>query len=251
VTGDRDAGFTRRPQAGFTLVGVVVLIAVLTILVAAIGPSIYAVVQRDKENELIFRGRQYARAIQLFQRRFGRLPTSMKELAESRPHTLRKRYKEPMCDCDEWHLIFAGTPEATPPGSTPTMLLTPRAGLTPGVGSPNRPPSTYTGLFSTTPPPGSEGGAGQQPTPEFPSLFGTPGTQTVGPIIGVRTSVHKKGFRKWRDLEYYDEWRFIAGDADKDFGRNQGGPIPGAPPYQPGQPGQPGQQPGLQPTTGF
>jgi type II secretory pathway pseudopilin PulG len=217
------------------------MIAVLTILVAAIGPSIYAVVQRDKETELIFRGRQYARAIQLFQRRFGRLPTSIKELAESRPHTLRRRYKEPMCDCDEWHLIFAGTPEATPPGAfNPGLSLTPRTGLTPGFGSPNRPPSTYTGLFSTTPPPGSEGGgAGQQPTPEFPSLFGTPTTQTVGPIIGVRSSVHKRGFRKWRDLEYYDEWRFLAGDADKDNARNQ--LIPGAPPGQPAS----------RPTSGF
>jgi type II secretory pathway pseudopilin PulG len=230
-TGRRTASFTRRRTAGFTLVGVVVFIAVLTILVAAIGPSVYAVQQRDKEEELIFRGRQYARAIGLFQRRFGRLPTSMKELEQSRPHTLRKRYKEPMCNCDEWHLIFAGTPEATPPGSGPTMLqLTPRIGLTPGFGSPNQPPSTYSGLFSTTPPPGTGGGA-QQPTPEFPSLFGTPTTQTVGPIVGVRTSVHKKGFRQWRGLDYYDDWRFISGDADKDFGKNQGGPIPGAPPY--------------------
>jgi|KBSSwiStaDraftv2_1062776.scaffolds.fasta_scaffold54702_4 type II secretory pathway pseudopilin PulG len=240
----RTAGFTRRRTAGFTLVGVVVFIAVLTILVAAIGPSVYAVQQRDKEEELIFRGRQYARAIGLFQRRFGRLPTSIKELEQSRPHTLRKRYKEPMCNCDEWHLIFAGTPEATPPGSgSPLLSLTPRLNLTPGFGSspfgttPNAPPSTYTGLFSTTPPPGAGGGA-QQPTPEFPSLFGTPTTQTVGPIIGVRTSVHKKGFRQWRGLDYYDEWRFISGDADKDFGKNQG-VIPGAPP----PPGSPAGQP--------
>src|SRR5262249_4225046 len=153
-------------------------------------------------------------------------------------------YKEPMCDCLEWHLIFAGTPEATPPGSGPS-LLTPRPGITPGLGSPNnRPPSTYTGLFSATPPPGAgaAGSSAQQPTPEFPSPFGTPTTQTVGPIIAVRSSVHKRGFRKWRDLEYYDEWRFIAGDADSDTGRRTF--IPGAPPP-------PGQQPGLQPTAGF
>jgi len=235
---------SRRRIAGFTLVGVVIFIAVLTILVAAIGPSVYAVQQRDKEEELIFRGRQYARAIGLFQRRFGRLPTSLKELEKSQPHTLRRRYKEPMCNCDEWHLIFAGTPEATPPGSgQPLLSLTPRLNLTPGFGSspfgttPNAPPSTYTGLFSTTPPPGAGGGA-QQPTPEFPSLFGTPTTQTVGPIVGVRTSVHKRGFRQWRGLDYYDEWRFISGDADKDFGKNQG-LIPGAPPPPGSSVGQP------------
>lgn len=192
-------------------------IAILTILIAAVGPSVYAIVQRDKETELIFRGRQYARAIVLFQRRFGRLPISLKELANSRPRTLRRLFKEPMCNCDGWHLIIAGTPDAVPPGSPqPGMRPTPKTpGLwtTPGSGSDNRPPGTYTGLFSTTPPPGAGGGA---PTPGFPSLFGTPSTQTVGPIVGVRTNVHKRGFRKWRGLEYYDEWRFIAGDADND-----------------------------------
>jgi type II secretory pathway pseudopilin PulG len=198
-----------RPSSGFTLVGVVVAIAILTILVAAIGPSISAVMQRDREAELIFRGRQYARAIVLFQRRFGRLPGSLKELAESRPHTVRRLWKEPMCNCDDWHLIIAGTPDAVPPGSGPAA----GAGRAPGSG--DQPPSTYTGLFSRTPPPSS---GGVSPTAGFPSLFGTPSTQTVGPIIGVRSNVHKRGFRKWRDLEYYDEWRFIAGDADRELG---------------------------------
>jgi hypothetical protein len=115
-----------------------------------------------------------------------------------------------MCNCDDWHLIIAGSPDAVPPGSGP-----PGAGrsTTPGIG--NQPPSTYTGLFSRTPPPGS---GETKPTANLPSLFGTPSTHTVGPIIGVRSSQHKRGFRKWRDLEYYDEWRFIAGDADNEFG---------------------------------
>jgi type II secretory pathway pseudopilin PulG len=203
---------TAHGSPGFTLVGVVVAIAILTILVAAIGPSVYAISQREKETELIFRGRQYARAIVLFQRKFGRLPNSINELEKSKPHTLRKRYKEPMCDCDQWHLIIAGTPDASPPGAIPGLQGTPRPNRTPGSG--NQPPSTYTGLFSTTPPPGAGGAA---PTPGFPSLFGTPGDQVVGPIVGVRSNVHKRGFKKWRDLEWYDEWRFIAGDADNEM----------------------------------
>lgn len=208
MTGSRSWG--RSP--GFTLVGVVVAIAILTILIAAVGPSVYSMVQRDKETELIFRGRQYARAIVLFQRRFGRLPMSLKELAESKPRTLRRLYKEPMCNCEEWHLIIAGTPDAVPPGAPGLGLSgTPRPNQTPG--SSNRPPSTYTGLFSTTPPPGS---GAPEPTSGFPSLFGTPSNQTAGPIVGVRSNVHKRGFRKWRDLEYYDDWRFLAGDADND-----------------------------------
>ena len=43
-----------------------------------------------------------------------------------------------------------------------------------------------------------------------------PGNKTVGPIVGVRSKVHHKALKKWRDKEWYDEWRFIAGDADND-----------------------------------
>lgn len=204
MTGEGRAG-------GFTLVGVVVAIAVLTILIAAIGPSVSALMQRDKETELIFRGRQYARSIVLFQRKFGRLPNSLKELADSRPRTLRRLYKEPMCNCDDWHVIIAGTPDAVPPGARPPGAGGPST--TPGA---NQPPSTYTGLFSRTPPPGA--GGETSPTVGPPSLFGTPSTHTVGPIIGVRSNQHRRGFRKWRELEYYDEWRFIAGDADNETG---------------------------------
>jgi type II secretory pathway pseudopilin PulG len=196
-------------SSGYTLVGVVIAIAILTIMVAAVGPSIAAIMQRDKETELIFRGRQYARGIVAFQKRFGRLPTSLKELSASQPHALRRLWKEPMCNCDDWQLIIAGSPEAAP-GQGPGVGT--GLGTTPPPG--NQPPSTYTGLFFRTPPPSG----GSQPTPGgFPSLFGAP-AETVGPIIGVRSKVHKRGYQKWRDLEYYDEWRFIAGDADKEMG---------------------------------
>ena len=116
---------------GFTLVGVVVAIAILTILIAAVGPSIATIVQRDKEIELVFRGKQYARAILAFQRRYGRYPNDLKELAQIRPRSIRQLWKEPMCNCDEgWQVIIAGTPDAMPMGQGP---------LPPGGGMPGAP----------------------------------------------------------------------------------------------------------------
>lgn len=195
----------KRRSLGFTLVGVAVLIAIITILIAAVGPSVYALMQRDREEELIFRGKQYARAILLFQRRYGRYPISLQELHKSRPRTIRKLWDDPMCDCDDWHLLIAGQPDAGPigkPGGPPT---TPP----PGGGGGNRPPSTYGGLFPPTPVPQIP------PTPTPRSIFGSDNqTVNVGPIVGVRSKVHKEGFRDWRGLKFYDEWRFIAGDAD-------------------------------------
>ena len=232
VTGERE----KHPH-GFTLVGVVVAIAVLTILIAAVAPSIATIVQRDKEIELVFRGKQFSRAIMAFQRRFGRYPNSLKELEEIKPRSIRQIWKEPMCNCaDGWKLIIAGTPDAMPMASGPVPAGggMPNTGLpggnrarTPGPGpsTGNQPPSTYTGSGGMGNPgsgSGAGGGGSGAPTPT-PAPFSTgifgekPGQEMVGPIVGVKITMHKKALRKWRDKEYYDEWRFIAGDADNDM----------------------------------
>jgi type II secretory pathway pseudopilin PulG len=195
-----------RRQDGFTLVAIVIAIAILTIMMAAVAPAIYVIMQRDRENELIFRGKQYARGIALFQRRYGRLPTTLKEMYENHPRTLRKLWKEPMCGCDDWYLIIQGTPDANPVAFAPPGQPTP-----------------------------SQGSALPQLTPT-PSPFGSPGaTKNVGPIIGVRSKVKKQSLQDWRGLRSYDQWKFISGDADLDMigGIAQPG-VPG--PVMPTQP---------------
>ena len=203
--GDRTAGVrARRGERGYTLVAVVIGMAVLTILLAAVGPTIATVMKREREEELIFRGRQYARAITAFQKRFGRYPTSLKEMIELRPRTIRKLWKDPMCRCDEWQLLLAGTADALP--------------FRAGPGGQQK-----TGL---PPPP---------PTPT-PGAFGPPGGGApMGPIAGVRSRVHKEALREWRGKKFYDEWAFIAGDADNDrrgppVGGYRNPPAPGQPP---------------------
>jgi hypothetical protein len=63
------------------------------------------------------------------------------------------------------------------------------------------------------------GGAPRQVTPSptpTPSVFGNPPeTKNVGPIVGVRSKVHVEALQEWRGQRYYDEWRFIVGDADR------------------------------------
>ncbi|HVE65146.1 MAG TPA: hypothetical protein VNC59_01085, partial [Thermoanaerobaculia bacterium] len=61
------------------MVAVVMFIAILTITIAAVGPTVSTLMRREREEELLFRGKQYARGIALFQRRYGRYPTSLKE----------------------------------------------------------------------------------------------------------------------------------------------------------------------------
>ena len=107
------------PRGGFTLVGVVVAMAIIVILVAAVGPSVAMIIERDREAELIFRGKQYARAVLAFQKRYGRLPNELKEMMTMKPRTVRQLWKDPMCNCDDWEVIFAGSPEAVPMGQAP------------------------------------------------------------------------------------------------------------------------------------
>jgi type II secretory pathway pseudopilin PulG len=187
-------------ESGYTLVAIVIGMAVMAILMMAVAPSIATIMKREREQELLFRGKQYARAIALFQRRYGRFPTELKQLYENRPRTIRQLWKDPMCNCPDWQPLYQGSPDALPPGAQ--------------VGPPGTAPATPAGRPQPTPTPGVFGAEGQ--------------TKSVGPIIGVRSKVHEEALSEWRGQKFYDEWRFIMGDAD----RSTVGiaPIQGAPP---------------------
>ncbi len=175
---------SRRSERGYTLIAVVIGMAVMTILIAAIVPSVATVMKRDREQELIFRGKQYARAISLFQKRYGRYPTQLKEMYENRPRTIRKIWKDPMCNCLDWQVINPNSPDAVVAGGTGTATDRGRPG-------------------------------GLQPTPT-PGVFGpSQETKNVGPIIGVKSKVHTQALAEWRGQKFYDQWRFIMGDADR------------------------------------
>jgi type II secretory pathway pseudopilin PulG len=207
------------------MVAVVLGIMILTILIAAVGPSIGTIMKREREEELIFRGKQIARSIGLFQRRYGRYPNSVKEMYESKPRTIRKLWKDPMCNCD-FHALVQGMPDAQPTlggGLFPPGMPQVGSQTTPLAGGPRG-----TGPF-TTPTPSTS----FFPTPTPDGIFGQPGAQSVGPIVGVRSTVHKEALREWRGQKYYDQWRFIVGDADRDtIGPGLAIPTPrGMPPF--------------------
>jgi type II secretory pathway pseudopilin PulG len=190
------------------MVAVVIGMLILSIAIGAVAPALGNIGKRDREQELLFRGRQYARGIGLFQRRYGRFPNTLKELYENNPHTIRKLWKDPMCDCSDWYLIIFGTPDAIPLGAPINQGA-------PGQSAPRPTP---------TPPPGP---------------FGSPAQPSNGPIVGVRSKVHKEALQEWRGSKYYDEWRFLFNDADREGGVQyplglRRAPIP-TPPQPPGR----------------
>jgi len=99
----------RSAQAGFTLVGMIVIFTVMAVLLSAAMPIWSKVIQREKEEELIFRGMQYAEAIRVFQLRNGRYPLRLEELSTVRPRAIRQLWTDPMSEDGKWGLIYAQT----------------------------------------------------------------------------------------------------------------------------------------------
>ena len=87
------------------MAGLLVAMAVMAILMSAALPTWRQAAQREREEELIFRGEQYARAIELYQRRYANaFPQNFDLLVEQR--FLRKKYKDPMVEDGEFQLLY-------------------------------------------------------------------------------------------------------------------------------------------------
>lgn len=92
------------------MVMVIIAITILSIGTGAAMQMWTTMAQREKEAELIQRGFEYAEAIRVFQRRFGRYPTKLEELIKVEPRCIRQLYPNPMREDGEWALIHQGGP---------------------------------------------------------------------------------------------------------------------------------------------
>jgi hypothetical protein len=90
----------------------VFLTTILLIATIAAAPSVRTERKREKEEEMVWRGKQYVRAIKLYYRKNGRFPTSLDDLSKPKTGTLRylrQEYKDPMNKEDgSWRLIYVG-----------------------------------------------------------------------------------------------------------------------------------------------
>ena len=96
-------------EEGFLLLGVLFMILLVMIALAVAAPKIADSIRRDKEQETIHRGKQYARAIQMYYNKFGRYPNTIDQLVKTNNQRfLRKRYLNPMTGKDDWRIIHNG-----------------------------------------------------------------------------------------------------------------------------------------------
>jgi type II secretory pathway pseudopilin PulG len=106
----------RTGQEGFSLAAFIILVTILSVLGAAAVPVLTTEARRELEEELIFRGEEYIRAIQKYQRQFGVYPPDIEALLESNEtRFLRREYVDPFTG-EPFRLIKAN-PDGTLEGS--------------------------------------------------------------------------------------------------------------------------------------
>ena len=257
--------------SGYAFVVLMIAMTVMLIALAAALPSVYHESQREKEEELIFRGNEYARAIYLFQRQFQRYPKSVDELIRTNNlRFLRHAYKDPMSPNGKWRFIhvaangtlidsltmgprqspqFVGASGQSPPGSSQSS---PISGESDGAGpltlqQPSNTGSQSSSTFGQSQ--DEEGGqSAQNGKPKVrtgceggksESAFFSENQVQGALIAGVASCNNKSSIRIWNKKTKYEEWEFLGVGF-------QPSALPGVPQPQQPQPGTGGQttQPG-------
>jgi type II secretory pathway pseudopilin PulG len=130
---------SKHSQRGYALLLVVFMTTMLLVLAALAAPNIKTEGQREKEKEMIWRGRQYARGVKLYYRKLGRFPTSIDDLTKPKVGSLRfmrQAYKDPMNAQDgSWRFIYVG-PAGQLIGSLKPPQTNLQFGQVPGMGTP-------------------------------------------------------------------------------------------------------------------
>src|SRR3954467_4123171 len=171
-----------RGQHGYAMAALLVALGVMAILATAAMPVWHQMTQREKEEELVFRGNQYVRAIRLFTSKAGPgvLPPNLDVLVQQR--YLRKKFKDPITGQD-FDLLSATQAAASPPGA-PT-------GQAPTGGQRGQPPLGGAGSIGAAAQPASGRGA------------------TAGGIMGVASKSKDTSIRQYNGRTHYNEWQFL------------------------------------------
>jgi type II secretory pathway pseudopilin PulG len=195
------------------MAALLVAMTVMAVLMTALLPAWSHMATREKEQELIFRGNQYARAIGQFQRKYANTPPpTIDVLVEQR--FLRKKYKDPITNAD-FQPIYAN--QAAQGVSAPTGAQRPGQQGSANLGTPAR--------------------------QMLQAGFGSTGATSAGGIIGVTSTSTDNSIRIYNGRTKYNEWAFVYVQTSQAPGGQQG--LPAGQQQRPGAFGMPqGSAPG-------
>ena len=158
-------------ESGYAMAALLVAMAVMAVLMSAALPVWKHDARRAKEEELVWRGQQYVRAIRLYNMRMGALPPSIDVLVTGR--YLRKKYKDPVTN-DDFQVLGAGSPMPGQSGAA-----------------------------------GGRGTIGSVSQPTGSSAFSSSQSPVMGAIIGVVSKSKDESIRLYQGLNHYNEWTFV------------------------------------------
>jgi len=193
----------RRGERGYAMAAVLVAVAISGVLLGIAMPAWRTAAQRDREEELVFRGRQYARAIQLYQRKFANAyPPSIDVLVQQR--FLRKKYTDPVNKNGEFEVLYQATLAQRMAQSGRGAQAGQFAGRAGQQGA-------------------SAGGLAMQG-----SAFGSQVAGPQGGVVGVASKSTATSIRILDGRTKYNEWQFVwVPSAAGQRGGQRGQPMPG------------------------
>ena len=228
---------SQRKQAasGFALPALIFFLTAATILIAATVPVYQMQAKRAQEEELIFRGEEYMRAIQKFQRKYNTWPPTLDALVETNGlRFIRKPYTDPISG--KPFRVISINPDGTVTGST---LFNPNSNNRGPFGQQSQAQQNLTTNqmaqaqnFSqsfqqtqnqqnqqrnqqqqqTKAGSTSQSGGAQSTTGSRQNQPGIPTPQTAGAagIIGVAPDNAAESIKVYNGRQKYNEWEFIA-----------------------------------------
>ena len=191
-------------QKGYTLLILLFAVSILSIGLIVAVPVMQTQSQREKEEELLFRGNQYVEAIRLYQlKKPGTFPSTLEELVEEK--CLRRLYRDPMTSHGEWNIILPYQRGAmTQPRQARRSPQNPfertsqrQTGRAPQEGSSRAAQAAR----------GSAASIQKIYIVPFSALTSVDYPQ----IIGVVSSSDKSSFKIYMDSDSYDKWLFFHG----------------------------------------
>jgi hypothetical protein len=238
---------SRGGQEGYALLLILFLLLALVLGTLALAPGVLTEGRRDKEEEMIWRGKQYVRGVKLYYQKTHRFPTNLEDL--TKPKTgirfMRQTYKDPMNSTDgSWRLIYVG-PNGQLIGSLKNRAVgadgQPVSAFGSSAGSPNafgsqsifgqnsafgsagssnvaQVPAAAIPLHPAPPATTADGGDTSTDAMSTPRPIDTSSSPNIlgGNIIGVGSKIDQKSFKWYEKAKNYRQFEFIW-DPSKDL----------------------------------
>jgi type II secretory pathway pseudopilin PulG len=239
----------RLNNRGYTLAGALALLAVMAILMTMAITLWSRVKQRDNEEELIFRGNQYVKAIARYHQKFGSYPPDLETLEKLK--FIRQLYSDPMTKSGKWKVL---NPQALVQTGAAGTINNPsdnnrdnrrnQNGDDTGEDDRDHDGDNSGSMGDNNNGNSSEDGdSSSMGDDEEDKSDEEEEVEAVGPIVGVASRSKKASMKIFNGQSYYNKWVFVYALAQQQQRPGQPGGNPNTGPGQ--QPG--GLQPGLNP----